>query len=536
MQNSNFEDNLRFFKDLLPYGIFYELIRNKNSFFKIEIKESENYFEIKVKDDLHIKIDKEVKYLPPNSKIIVFTSFLSFCIYQKNITQEQELFIILLEDLYYLGSIFLSFNLKEIIQYKDKIFFIKSDYDIDFLINFLNKNLSLLSNPIINIKIDRYDEIISENHKILIYNFASKLNEFLIDYNTHLIMLPKQIINTIENIKYIKKTVDIIQNKDNITLVVSAGPSLNDQLEKIKKLKDFCLIIVVDTALRFLLKNGIEPDLIIALDPQVLNFLDFLGINNLINSILAIEISSTYKITEKFKDYENTIFFTGLLPSSEKKELFLPVNNLSDFICKTYSLYQIPVYGNVGLAAISFATKISNNIILAGFDSSFNSLVYHCKETLDINYHLNRQNYLNPALSKLNLEALAISYKNNKRNSILLEKNKNIFNKNFPDNNFIYIENISKINKDSIQVLINNNQYNFDLLKKNKKQNLINYLKTKKVENIYYNKDENRYEIDKFKNLFKKSIDDSFKFFEIAREKSKNKIENSLKRLFQNYL
>ncbi|MEJ5273440.1 MAG: hypothetical protein WH035_04875, partial [Spirochaetota bacterium] len=140
-----------------------------------------------------------------------------------------------------------------------------------------------------------------------------------------------------------------------------------------------------------------------------------------------------------------------------------------------------------------------------------------------------------PALSKLNLETLAISHNNNKRNSILLEKNKNIFNKNFPDNNFIYIENITKINMNSIQVLINNNQYNFNLLKKNKRQNLINYLKIKKVENIYYNKDENRYEIDKFKNLLNKSIDDSFKFFEMARERSKNKIENSLKRFFQKY-
>ncbi len=444
MQNSSFEDNLRFFKDKLSYQTFYDLFKNKNNFSRFEVKEDEKIIEVESKGKFYIKFDKEMKQDLSKSKLAVFTSLLSFIIFSKQSNLEPELSIIFLEDLSFLGEIFQTFNLNEIIKNKEKIFLIKFISDIDYLINFLSQNPLFLSEPAANIKLEKYDEILGHKHSTLLEYFAQKFNELLTDYATHFIMLPKQIINTIENLKYIQNTLEICHDDKIFTLVVSAGPSLNKSIELIKKIEKSCYIIVVDTALKILLKNNIEPDLIIALDPQTLNFLDFLGITDLKNSILAVEISCTYKIPEKYKNHQNLAFFTGLLPATTygEKNSFLPVNPLSKFISKTLSLCKIPIFGNVGLAAISFASEISDNIILSGFDNSFDSLVYHCKETIDINYYLKRQDYLNPALSKLNLEALILSYGNKKRKSSILEKNENIFNKNFPDKRFINIADI----------------------------------------------------------------------------------------------
>ena len=54
-------------------------------------------------------------------------------------------------------------------------------------------------------------------------------------------------------------------------LVCGAGPSLTDDLEKIAGIRDRVVLIAVDTALRVLLSGGIDPDLVVTVDPQPLN-------------------------------------------------------------------------------------------------------------------------------------------------------------------------------------------------------------------------------------------------------------------------
>jgi len=60
------------------------------------------------------------------------------------------------------------------------------------------------------------------------------------------------------------------ENKPGI--IVSAGPSLQKNIEQLKELRDRVVIIAVDTALRPLLNAGIEPHLICTGDPQEANW------------------------------------------------------------------------------------------------------------------------------------------------------------------------------------------------------------------------------------------------------------------------
>jgi hypothetical protein len=54
-------------------------------------------------------------------------------------------------------------------------------------------------------------------------------------------------------------------------LVLAAGPSLDQVLERLPVLRERCVVIAVDTALRSILRAGVEPDFIVVVDPQYWN-------------------------------------------------------------------------------------------------------------------------------------------------------------------------------------------------------------------------------------------------------------------------
>jgi hypothetical protein len=55
-------------------------------------------------------------------------------------------------------------------------------------------------------------------------------------------------------------------------LVLAAGPSLDEVLPRIGELRERALIVCVDTALRSLLGRGVEPDILVVVDPQYWNW------------------------------------------------------------------------------------------------------------------------------------------------------------------------------------------------------------------------------------------------------------------------
>ena len=51
-------------------------------------------------------------------------------------------------------------------------------------------------------------------------------------------------------------------------ILVSAGPSLNKNIMELKKAKNKAFIVATDTAVKPLLKAGIEPDLMVMVDGE----------------------------------------------------------------------------------------------------------------------------------------------------------------------------------------------------------------------------------------------------------------------------
>ncbi|MDY5123750.1 MAG: 6-hydroxymethylpterin diphosphokinase MptE-like protein [Treponema sp.] len=78
--------------------------------------------------------------------------------------------------------------------------------------------------------------------------------------------------NSLKNFDQMKKCRFVSSMKNQITdkpfLVVGAGPSLEKIIPVLKTSKNHYVIVCVETALHFLLKNNIQPDFIILLDSQ----------------------------------------------------------------------------------------------------------------------------------------------------------------------------------------------------------------------------------------------------------------------------
>lgn len=66
----------------------------------------------------------------------------------------------------------------------------------------------------------------------------------------------------------LKSELEKIIPKDIPVIIVSAGPSLNKNIELLNQVKKHFLIIAVDTAVKYLLKRDIIPDLTITIDPE----------------------------------------------------------------------------------------------------------------------------------------------------------------------------------------------------------------------------------------------------------------------------
>lgn len=184
----------------------------------------------------------------------------------------------------------------------------------------------------------------------------------VVSKNTDVYFAHLYIENFVKNMPYIKDSNYMrelfgIIDKTVPAIVVSAGPSLDHNIEELKKAKGKAVIIAVDTAVRHLERHGVHYDCMVTWDSEKPESY-FLEAPGCIEKPLFCGICSNPKMLG---------FHTG-------RKIWLSKELLLTEIYEKYGhqMVSIPAGGSVATAAVGIAYELgARNIILTGQDLAY---------------------------------------------------------------------------------------------------------------------------------------------------------------------
>ena len=175
-------------------------------------------------------------------------------------------------------------------------------------------------------------------------------------------------LTAIRDIPGISGLENIINKKDIPVFLAAAGPTLDLIEPYIAEIHKRCIIVAVDTSLRFILKSGISPDFTVSVDPQYWNYrhLD----RTMAASSILISESAVYPPSLRHN-------FGGFLLSGS----FFPLGRYME--SKVDPKGELGAGGSVATSAWDFCRILgTNEIWIAGLDLSFPQLKTHFRGAL----------------------------------------------------------------------------------------------------------------------------------------------------------
>jgi hypothetical protein len=184
-------------------------------------------------------------------------------------------------------------------------------------------------------------------------------------------MAPLWIKNIFLNLMFSRNTYDIAMLKTQFPiLVVGAGPSLEDSIATIRRIRKKVILITVDTAYSALCAHSIIPDYIFILESQIANLQDFIARRDPDIPILC-DITAHPATIRLFKGdmyFFSSIFYPIRLLERIKKAGLLPA--------------QIPALGSVGVAALYISMYMTEGpVLVTGLDFSYPGGRTHARGT-----------------------------------------------------------------------------------------------------------------------------------------------------------
>lgn len=222
----------------------------------------------------------------------------------------------------------------------------------------------------------QYDKLYGENYKKFLQIISDNMNWALVERNTEGALGEVWVKNLLNNLPCLAHgdNFDEYINlfpKDIPAIIVSAGPSLDKNIETLKYAKGKAVIIAVDTAIKYMYEKGVEPDFTVLLDARK----SLHHFNNPYAKEVPIfcEITSNYKVLEM---HQGKKIFYG-----EDKYLQSIMHEKNKKICHG---------GSVATVAFSICELLGfERIILVGQDLAFSGDFTHAGNVvfnmLDIN-------------------------------------------------------------------------------------------------------------------------------------------------------
>jgi hypothetical protein len=222
-----------------------------------------------------------------------------------------------------------------------------------------------------------YEEIISS----IRLHISSRISDLLTRFEFE----EKWIENIFKNLKHLSNSGNVSQLfgkfKGYPGIIVSAGPSLKNNIEELKKIKDKAVIVAVDTALKVLDKHNIKPHFVLTLDAQKYSFKHFTGVRP-DNTILIADIVSCPSILNTFSG-RKIISTTSKYYQNADGEIARETTPIIDWIEKsTGPLGDVQSGGSVATSAFDLLLNMGcDPIILVGQDLAYPGREYHCSGT-----------------------------------------------------------------------------------------------------------------------------------------------------------
>lgn len=155
-----------------------------------------------------------------------------------------------------------------------------------------------------------YKQLFAEEYKLFFETLKQRIKDERTMLNVNYAFKERWIINSINNFKEVLKTPNILMENngifaDKVALIVSAGPSLDYEIENLRKVKNegLAYIFSVGSSINTLIHNDIYPHAMCTYDPDVVNHIVFHKLRDLdINKIPMIYGSSVgYETLEQYK-------------------------------------------------------------------------------------------------------------------------------------------------------------------------------------------------------------------------------------------
>ena len=151
-------------------------------------------------------------------------------------------------------------------------------------------------------------------------------------------------------------------------IIVSAGPSLEKNVELLREAKDHALIIATGTAARMLARRGIHSDIVLAVDGGEYNFLYHFQDVSHDESVLAFDLTTYPLIPER---HEGSKALIMIYPDCRWLESYM-----------TEPIGILKTGGSVANIAFDLAQKLdADPIILIGQDLAYTGARSHADET-----------------------------------------------------------------------------------------------------------------------------------------------------------
>lgn len=217
-----------------------------------------------------------------------------------------------------------------------------------------------------------YIELCKKQVSSFLNILVKKAESYYVHIGTKMFFTPYQAENFYNNVKYIPGCYKAFQlfrliPSDIPAFVVSAGPSLNKNIKQLKRAKNKSFIIAVDTAVKPLLREGIEPDLFATLDGiKPLEVIETEQAKNLpmLTKVTAAHSIMDYHTGKKFFYNEGYQYVHKLFEMNDK------------------TIEGFPTGGSVATLAFSLACHLGfRKIIFVGQDLAYTGNKSHADGT-----------------------------------------------------------------------------------------------------------------------------------------------------------